>query len=222
MSITPKAIQDLLDELEASRQARRRAWDVLQDLRAVLTNLGNVTIGVPSRKTFEAEGAILKQALSDCLRDQRAALAQLADAARQVDKAAFGSTADFGPAHQALLKALDRAEVLLQGWAMCGRYRRTTREEELARIYRIPIPSQPDLPISYNIAPSQEVLAIRFNPETKQRSLDRLRWGLVPYWAKDEKIGFKTINARAETIDTAHSFRSAFKKRRCLIPADGF
>jgi putative SOS response-associated peptidase YedK len=105
---------------------------------------------------------------------------------------------------------------------MCGRYRRTTREEELARIYMIPIPSQPDLPISYNIAPSQEVLAIRLNPETKQRSLDRLRWGLVRYWAKDEKIGFKTINARAETIDTAHSFRSAFKKRRCLVPADGF
>jgi uncharacterized protein YukE len=115
MSITPKAIQDLLDELEASRQARRRAWDVLQDFRAVLTNLGNVTIEVPSRKTFEAEGAILKQALSDCLRDQRAALAQLADAARQVDKAAFGPTAAFGPAHQTLLKALDRAEVLLQG-----------------------------------------------------------------------------------------------------------
>ena len=100
MSITPKAIQGLLDELETSRQARRRAWDVLQDLRAVLTNLGNVTIEVPSRKTFEVEGAILKQALSDCLRDQRAALAQIADAARQVDKAAFGSTADFGPAHQ--------------------------------------------------------------------------------------------------------------------------
>jgi putative SOS response-associated peptidase YedK len=105
---------------------------------------------------------------------------------------------------------------------MCGRYRRTTREEELARIYHIPIPAQPDLPISYNIAPSQEVLAIRYNPETKQRSLDHLRWGLVPYWANDEKIAFKTINARAETIDTAHSFRSAFKKRRCLIPADGF
>ena len=81
---------------------------------------------------------------------------------------------------------------------MCGRYRRTTREEELARIYRIPIPSQPALPISYNIAPSQEVLAIRFNPETKQSSLDRLRWGLVPYWAKDEKIGLKTINARLD------------------------
>src|SRR6202047_626876 len=105
MSITPRAIQDLLDELEASRQARRRAWDVLQDLRGVLTNLGNVTIEVPSRKIFEAEGAILKQALSDRLRDQRASLAQLADTARQGVKADFGSTADFGPAHQALLKA---------------------------------------------------------------------------------------------------------------------
>ena len=110
MSITPKAIQQLLDELEASKQARRRAWDVLQELRAVLINLGNVTIEVPTRKTFEAEGAILKQALSDCLRDQKAALAQLTDAARNVDESAFGSTADFGPAHQALLKALDRAE----------------------------------------------------------------------------------------------------------------
>jgi putative SOS response-associated peptidase YedK len=49
-----------------------------------------------------------------------------------------------------------------------------------------------------------------------------LRWGLVPYWAKDEKIGFRTINARAETVDSAHSFRRAFRKRRCLIPADGF
>jgi putative SOS response-associated peptidase YedK len=45
---------------------------------------------------------------------------------------------------------------------------------------------------------------------------------LVPYWAKDEKIGFKTINARSETVEVAYSFRSAFKKRRCLIPADGF
>ena len=103
---------------------------------------------------------------------------------------------------------------------MCGRYRRTTREEELARIYHIPIPAQPDLPISYNIAPSQPVLAIRFNPETKQRSLDTLIWGLVPYWSKDGNTGF--INARAERIDMAPAFRRPFQKRRCLIPADGF
>ena len=105
---------------------------------------------------------------------------------------------------------------------MCGRYRRTTKEEELARIYNIPIPPQLDLPISFNIAPSQNVLAIRFNPKTGQRSLDALRWGLVPYWAKDDKIGYRTINARAETVYTAPSYREAFKKRRCLIPADGF
>jgi putative SOS response-associated peptidase YedK len=105
---------------------------------------------------------------------------------------------------------------------MCGRYRRTTSEEELARIYKISIPPQRDLPISWNIAPSQDVLVIRFNPKTGQRSLDALRWGLVPYWAKDDKIGYRTINARAESVDTALSYREAFKKRRCLIPADGF
>jgi putative SOS response-associated peptidase YedK len=105
---------------------------------------------------------------------------------------------------------------------MCGRYRRTTQEEELARLYHIPIPKQTDLPISYNIAPSQKVLTIRFNPEIQQRSLDALQWGLIPYWAKDPKISYRTINARAETVDKAPSFRQAFRKRRCLIPADGF
>jgi putative SOS response-associated peptidase YedK len=105
---------------------------------------------------------------------------------------------------------------------MCGRYRPTTSEEELARLYHIPIPSQADLPISYNIAPSEKVLTIRFNPETKQRSLDALQSGLIPYWAKDHKVACRTINARAETVDKAPSFRRAFAKRRCLIPADGF
>ena len=96
---------------------------------------------------------------------------------------------------------------------MCGRYRRTTQEEELARLYHIPIPKQTDLPISYNIAPSQKVLTIRFNPETQQRSLDALQWGLIPYWVKDPKIAYRTINARAETVDKAPSFRQAFAKR---------
>jgi putative SOS response-associated peptidase YedK len=105
---------------------------------------------------------------------------------------------------------------------MCGRYRRTTREEELARIYSIPVPKQPDLPVSYNIAPSQNVLAIRFNPETRERTLDQLRWGLIPHWAKDQKIAYRTINARAESVDKAPAYRQAFIKHRCLIPADGF
>src|ERR1700704_2510798 len=88
---------------------------------------------------------------------------------------------------------------------MCGRYRRTTKEEELARIYHVPIPVQSDLPISWNIAPSQNVLAIRKNPDTGERSLGAIKWGLVPSWAKDEKIAYKTINARFETVDTAHA-----------------
>ena len=90
---------------------------------------------------------------------------------------------------------------------MCGRYRRTTREEELARLYHIPIPKQTDLSISYNIAPSQKVLTIRFNPQTQHRSLDALQWGLIPYWARDPKIAYRTINARDETVDKAPSFR---------------
>src|SRR6202162_1427540 len=106
--------------------------------------------------------------------------------------------------------------------SMCGRYRRTTAQEELARRYRISIPPQRDLPISWNIAPTQDVLAIRLHPETKQRNLDTLRWGLIPNWAKDPKIAYKTINARAETVNTAPSYRQAFEKRRCLIPCDGF
>jgi putative SOS response-associated peptidase YedK len=68
----------------------------------------------------------------------------------------------------------------------------------------------------------QKVLTIRFNPKSQQRSLDALQWGLIPFWAKDAKIAYRTINARAETVDKAPSFREAFAKRRCLIPADGF
>ena len=75
-----------------------------------------------------------------------------------------------------------------------------------ARLYHMPIPSQTDLPISYNIAPIQKVLTIRFNPETRARSLDALQWGLIPYWAKDSKTAYPTINARAETVDRVPSF----------------
>lgn len=73
---------------------------------------------------------------------------------------------------------------------------------------------------NYNIAPSQQVLAI-VSDGTKTR-LGFLRWGLIPPWAKDAKIGFKMINARAETAAEKPSFRNAFRKKRCLIPADSF
>jgi putative SOS response-associated peptidase YedK len=105
---------------------------------------------------------------------------------------------------------------------MCNRYRRTTQEEELGRLYRVPIPADPQLPISWNIAPGQDVLAIRLRSGGSERRLSPLRWGLIPSWAKDRKIANKTKNARAETVDTAPSFRSAFQKRRCLLVADGF
>ena len=109
MSITPKAIQDLLDELEASKQSRLRAWAVLQRIRAILSESAHMVIEQPSERTFESEGVILERALAKCIRDRQAALRDLADAARRVDNAAFGQQADFGPSHQALLKALDRA-----------------------------------------------------------------------------------------------------------------
>lgn len=75
---------------------------------------------------------------------------------------------------------------------------------------------------SWNIAPSQNVLSVRSQPETGAFQLDAFKWGLVPSWAKDQKIAYKTINARVETVDTSPSYRGAFKKRRCLIVADGF
>ena len=96
---------------------------------------------------------------------------------------------------------------------MCGHYRRATQEEELARLYHIPIPKQTDLPISYNVAPSQKVLSIRFNQETRARSLDALQWGLIPYCAKDPNIAYRTINARVQTVDKTPYFRRAFAKR---------
>jgi hypothetical protein len=82
---------------------------VLQRIRAILSESAHMVIEQPLKKTFESEGAILERTLAKCIRDRQAALKALADAARRVDKAAFGQEADFGPSHQALLRALDRA-----------------------------------------------------------------------------------------------------------------
>ena len=74
----------------------------------------------------------------------------------------------------------------------------------------------------YNIAPTQEIIAIRRKPDPAGRELLPMRWGLVPPWSENPASGPPLINARADTVATKPSFRSAFKKRRCLIPADGF
>jgi len=80
----------------------------------------------------------------------------------------------------------------------------------------------PDLMPRYNVAPTQQVAAIRLNPETGTRQLSMFRWGLVPSWADDPKIGYGMINARAESVAMKPAYRSAFKKGRCLVIADGF
>ena len=78
------------------------------------------------------------------------------------------------------------------------------------------------LTISWNIAPSQPVATIRQHPKRPKRTFHLTRWGLIPYWAKDPSIAFKTINAMSETAAEKPAFRDAMRWRRCLIPADGF
>lgn len=106
---------------------------------------------------------------------------------------------------------------------MCGRYtvtnfRLINLEAALAGMLD---PAQPGVSTSYNFAPSQPVNAVRGEGDGKYHFL-KLKWGLVPAWAKDPKIAYSAINARAETVDTKPAFRSAFRRRRCLIPASGW
>ena len=103
---------------------------------------------------------------------------------------------------------------------MCGRFSQTASPEVIAQQFALNDP--PLFKPRYNIAPSQPIAAIRIAPETTTRKLVMLRWGLIPSWAKDTKIGNQCINAKAETVAEKPSFRSAFKKRRCLVIATGF
>ena len=102
---------------------------------------------------------------------------------------------------------------------MCGRFVRHSSLELIERTFNVDGVAIEGLKPSFNIAPSQTVWAVHHD---KERTLDAFLWGLVPFWAKDPSIGNRMINARAETVDTKPSFRNAFKKRRCLIVADGF
>ena len=104
---------------------------------------------------------------------------------------------------------------------MCGRYLLKTALEELARIFGFI--ERPNLAPRYNIAPTLEVPVIRQRREPAgQRSIAALRWGLVVPWADDPKAGPPLINARAESLLERPAFRGAIKKRRCLVPADGY
>jgi len=102
---------------------------------------------------------------------------------------------------------------------MCGRYTLTAAVEQLQSRFQFDTPV-PEYAPSYNIAPSQEVLAV-IRDEAHNRG-GWLRWGLVPSWAKDPKVGYRMINARAESAAEKPSFRRALRQRRCLILADGY
>jgi len=102
---------------------------------------------------------------------------------------------------------------------MCGRFVGFRNLEQLKQYFPID-EAECEAAASYNIAPGQRILAIA--RQKGSNVLECFHWGLVPFWAKDTRIGYKMINARVETVATKPSFREAFRKRRCLIPADGF
>jgi len=102
---------------------------------------------------------------------------------------------------------------------MCGRFVSATPPDQVAAYFDTEAP-EALLEASYNVAPTNDVYAVLADGST--RHLDAFHWGLVPIWAKDPKIGSKMINARAETLAEKSAYKAAFKRRRCLIPADGF
>lgn len=103
---------------------------------------------------------------------------------------------------------------------MCGRFTNRYSWRELHDLYRL-TDARPNFPPRYNIAPTQSVPVIR-RRDDGQLELVMLRWGLIPAWAKDEKIGYSTINARAESVADKPAFKDAFQRRRCIVPATGF
>jgi putative SOS response-associated peptidase YedK len=101
---------------------------------------------------------------------------------------------------------------------MCGRFTLRTRPADLVEVFDLL--RKPELTPRFNIAPTQQIGVIRHSGN--EREWTSMRWGLIPPWSRDAKSGPPMINARAETITSKPSFRTAFQKRRCLIPSDGF
>jgi putative SOS response-associated peptidase YedK len=105
---------------------------------------------------------------------------------------------------------------------MCGRFARKSTQEVLADWFGVELEDMPWFAPSYNAAPQSMQPIVRLNRDSGKREFAQLRWGLVPFWAKDAKFGFTTINARAEEVASKPAYRDALKKRRCLVPADAF
>jgi putative SOS response-associated peptidase YedK len=106
---------------------------------------------------------------------------------------------------------------------MCGRVRLSSDVSEIKLVFSIP-PHRPtpNIAPSWNVAPTDPLPVVGYDPNAAERGLDVMRWGLMPFWAKDIKVGFSNINAMAETVDTKPAFREAFQRRRCLVPVDNF
>jgi len=101
---------------------------------------------------------------------------------------------------------------------MCGRFAQRSDPKRLAKEFKVA--EVPQVEARYNIAPTQEILAVRELADGREMAF--FKWGLVPSWAKDTSMGARLINARSETVGEKPAFREAFKQRRCIIPADGF
>jgi putative SOS response-associated peptidase YedK len=106
---------------------------------------------------------------------------------------------------------------------MCGRVKLEGDFSQLKTTFHIPddYPA-PNYAPSWNVAPTDSLPIVRYNGKEGRRALNLMRWGLVPYWAKDIKVSFANINAMAETVDTKPAFKTAFVKRRCLVPIEAF
>ena len=105
---------------------------------------------------------------------------------------------------------------------MCGRFARKSTQQVLANWFGVELEDMPWFAPSYNVAPQSVQPVVRLDRDTGNREFALMRWGLVPFWAKDAKFGYSTINARAEEVAAKPAYREAFKKRRCLVPADAF
>jgi putative SOS response-associated peptidase YedK len=103
---------------------------------------------------------------------------------------------------------------------MCGRFTLTDPNQDLVEQFHLP--EIPDLKPQYNIAPTQPVAAVRLAAESAAREMVLFYWGLIPFWAQDPSMGARLINARSETAAEKPAFRAAFRRRRCLVVADGF
>ncbi|MEA3642421.1 MAG: SOS response-associated peptidase [Lamprobacter sp.] len=105
---------------------------------------------------------------------------------------------------------------------MCGRFAQCSDPESLARHFRLQAKTGLAVQPSYNVAPTQPILAMRLKADDQRPEWVRLRWGLVPFWSKGPDNRYRMINARAETVASKPAYRAAFRERRCLIPADAF